>query len=109
MSEEDRRRWDLRYAELRTAADPDLEPPSAFAAFAENLPTTGFALEIACGRGEAALWLASRGMRVLGVDLSPVAIDLARERAARSGLAERCQFEVADLDLGLPDSAQVDL
>jgi SAM-dependent methyltransferase len=41
-------------------------------------------LEIGCGRGSVALRLASNGARVLGVDLSPVAIELANRRATRA-------------------------
>jgi SAM-dependent methyltransferase len=48
-------------------------------------------------------------MDVFAVDVSPVAIDLARELASHSGVAERCRFEVFDLDQGLPESPQVDL
>jgi SAM-dependent methyltransferase len=44
-----------------------------------------------------------------GVDVSPMAIELARRLVQLSGLADRCSFEVHDLDLGLPDGPQVDL
>jgi SAM-dependent methyltransferase len=37
----------------------------------------GRALEIGCGTGTNALWLAGRGFDVLGVDLSPLAIERA--------------------------------
>ena len=43
------------------------------------------------------------------VDVSPVAIDLARELAAQAGVAERCHFAVADLDDGLPAGPTVDV
>ena len=55
------------------------------------------------------MWLAGRGLDYLGVDVSPVAIDLARELVAHHGLGERCQFAVHDLDDGLPDGPQVGL
>jgi len=48
-------------------------------------------------------------MSVLGVDVSPVARDLARQLASRSGVADRCRFEVWDLDEGLPPGLPVDL
>jgi len=54
----------------------------------------GAALEIGCGTGTNALWLAQRGFDVLGVDVSPLAIDQARERL--SAPAPRCRFEVHD-------------
>jgi hypothetical protein len=48
-------------------------------------------------------------MTVLGSDVSPVAVNLARQLAERSGLADRCGFVVHDLDHGLPESGPVEL
>jgi len=107
MTEEDRRRWNTRYTEGPLAPVGDPIAPPIFAAFEDLFPTEGLALEIACGRGSAALWLASRGMDVY--DVSPAAIYLARELLSRSGYAERARFEVFDLDNGLPDSPSVEL
>lgn len=84
-------------------------PPPVFARFAHLFPTAGRALDLACGRGRGTVWLAGRGMEVHAVDVSPVAIDLARRLAALSGVADRCRFEVADLDGGLPEGPPVDL
>jgi SAM-dependent methyltransferase len=55
----------------------------------------GRALEIGCGTGTNALWLASRGFDVLAVDVSPLAIERARSKAAAAS-AGRCRFEVLD-------------
>jgi cyclopropane fatty-acyl-phospholipid synthase-like methyltransferase len=56
-------------------------------------------LDSGCGTGEHALFLAERGMDVIGVDLSPTAIALARQKADERGVA--VEFEIADvLDLG---------
>ncbi|MGA7096592.1 MAG: class I SAM-dependent methyltransferase [Acidimicrobiia bacterium] len=109
MSEEDRRHWDARYADCGLAPIGVAKAPPVFAAHVDLLPTSGLALELACGRGRAALWLAERGMRVHGVDVSPVAIELARELTTLSGVADRCSFEVHDLDDGLPGGPPVDL
>ncbi len=109
MSEEDRRHWDARYNEGGPApVGPDLPPP-VFARFEDLFPTGGLALDVACGRGRGALWLASRGMEIYGVDVSPVAIDLARELVSSSEFADRCRFDVVDLDGGLPECPPVDL
>ena len=109
MSEEDRRDWDRRYTEGGMAPLTESGPPPVFADHEDLLPVTGDALELACGRGRAAVWLAGRGLNYRGVDVSPVAIDLANQLVAHHGLAEMCRFEVHDLDTGLPDGPQVDL
>src|SRR5438552_1798637 len=58
-------------------------------------------IDIGCGTGENALYLASRGHEVTGVDLVPRAVEAARAKAKDRGLAVR--FDVADaLDLGAP-------
>lgn len=83
--------------------------PESFRPFAGRFPTAGSALDIACGDGAAAVWLASRGMTVLGVDVSPVAVRRATGLAAAAGVADRCRFVVADLDAGLPAGPSADV
>ncbi|MBA2317317.1 MAG: class I SAM-dependent methyltransferase [Euzebyales bacterium] len=111
MSEHDRRRWNGRYADggMAPVSEHSPRPPPVFAPFEQLFPTEGHALDLACGRGRSAVWLASRGMEVWGVDVSPVAIGLARELASRYGVADRCRFEAVDLDDGLPEGPLVDL
>jgi len=108
VAERDRHRWDERYAKAEPPAGA-VGPPGAFADHAQEFPTSGRALDVACGQGLAAVWLARRGMDVVGLDISPVAIGQARELARRCGVAERCYFGVADLDDGLPAGPPVDV
>jgi SAM-dependent methyltransferase len=54
-------------------------------------------LDAGCGPGRHALSLARRGIGVVGVDLSPEFIDLARASSDGLGLADRVRFEVGDL------------
>jgi SAM-dependent methyltransferase len=65
-------------------------------------------LEYGCGTGSAGFRLARVGHRVVGIDISSVAVQRAREEAARQGL-ESLTFEVMDAEhLELPD-ASIDL
>jgi SAM-dependent methyltransferase len=109
VTAEDRHRWDERYASQPPALVDAVGPPGLFAAHADAVPVSGKALDLACGRGLGSVWLARRGLDVLGLDISAVAIDQARELARRSGVDGRCRFEVVDLDGGLPPGAPVDV
>jgi SAM-dependent methyltransferase len=100
MTAEERRRWDERHQRPIPVGAPGL--PDRFVPFVDRFPSDGVALELACGRGETSVWLAQRGLDVLGVDISPFAIGAARELAAASGVEARCAFAVHDLDDGLP-------
>lgn len=55
-------------------------------------------LEYGCGPGSQAFELARRGALVSGIDISPVAIEIARAEAREAGLAERITFAVADAE-----------
>jgi SAM-dependent methyltransferase len=70
----DARAWDERYAAagLVWSASPNQLVAAEVGALAP-----GRALDLACGEGRNALWLASRGWRVTGVDFSRVALDKA--------------------------------
>ena len=105
MSSGDAQRWDDRYTALAAASEPG--PPSAFSHLADRFPTEGAALELACGTGQASVWLAQRGMIVTGLDVSPVAIERAVALAAESGVANRCSFLAHDLDQGLPQDGSL--
>lgn len=109
MTAEDRLRWDGVYAE-RGHLDPESAVlPAVFTPFEREFPTAGRALELACGRGGATVWLARRGLEVSGYDASAVAIEGARELAAYWQVADRCRLGVLDLDQGLPPGPPVDV
>jgi SAM-dependent methyltransferase len=109
VSAEDRIRWDRRYASWDGERVDAVGLPAEFDSYADHFPTAGCALDIACGRGAAAMWLARRGLQVCGYDISPVVIGQATELAREHGLADRCRFAVADLDAGLPPGAEVEV
>ncbi|KWX67494.1 bifunctional 2-polyprenyl-6-hydroxyphenol methylase/3-demethylubiquinol 3-O-methyltransferase UbiG [Mycobacterium sp. NAZ190054] len=102
-------RWDRRYAERGPLSTAEVALPARFQPFADVFPAAGHAVELACGRGAAAVWLARRGLTVWACDASEVAITQARDLAERCGQAARCRFEVADLDAGLPPGEQADV
>lgn len=109
VTEEDRHHWDERYAAWGPAPSGPVGPPPVFAAYEHLFPRAGRAMEIACGRGRGAVWLTSRGLDYWGVDISAVAVGFAKDLAARSGIGDRCRFDVVDLDDGLPEGPPVDL
>jgi 2-polyprenyl-3-methyl-5-hydroxy-6-metoxy-1,4-benzoquinol methylase len=103
MTEEDRLHWDEKYSGEGIAPDHSPGLPRVFAAYEHLFPKSGQAIDLACGRGLAVVWLAERGLTVHGVDVSPVAVHFARDLAERNGVSDRCRFDVLDLDFGLPD------
>jgi SAM-dependent methyltransferase len=109
VSDDDRVRWDERYAGREAAPVESVGPPPVFAPFEDIFPTAGHALDLACGQGVGSVWLACRGLDVWGVDVSATAISQARELARRRGVGDRCRFDVVDLDTGLPAGPPVDV
>ena len=109
MTEQDRVHWDEKYSSGGYAPHHAPGPPPVFAAYEDLFPKSGYGIDLACGRGMAAVWLAARGLTVHGVDVSPVAVQFARDLAARSGVGDRCRFDVFDLDVGLSDGPPGDV
>jgi len=101
MSEADRQRWDSRYS--RDTLVMGEAPKPLVLELASALPQSGRALDIACGEGQLAIWLAQRGLDVTAVDISSTGLAKLRARAAALGLAERIDAIEADLDRGLPE------
>jgi 2-polyprenyl-3-methyl-5-hydroxy-6-metoxy-1,4-benzoquinol methylase len=54
-------------------------------------------LDLGCGSGQVSLLAAAMGARVKGIDIAPGLLALAREAAARAGLADRAAFEEGDV------------
>jgi SAM-dependent methyltransferase len=96
--------WDRRYAAVENlwATRPNRFLVSEVA----EIPP-GRALDLACGEGQNAIWLASLGWDVTGVDYSEVAIAKANARAERDGVA--VEFTSADLVEYEPRRAAYDL
>jgi SAM-dependent methyltransferase len=79
-------------------------PNDWLVANAALLPSTGIALDVACGRGRNAFWLAARGLAVDAIDRNPEAIAAVRQEAADRGLAVTAR--VADLETSSSAPAQ---
>lgn len=62
----------------------------------------GYALEVGCGEGADAIWLARRGWQVTAVDVSTVALDRTAEHAVQAGVADRVDVGVYDALGGHP-------
>ncbi len=90
--------WDQRYgeSELVWPADPNI----FLVAEAADLPP-GRALDVACGEGRNAIWLARRGWQVVGADYSPAALRKAAQVAASAGV--EVTFVEADATLRSPE------
>ncbi len=96
--------WNRRYegSELVWTARPN----RFLVAEAEGL-APGRALDLACGEGRNAVWLAEQGWQVVGVDFSDVAIAKARQLADARGVA--VEWVVADLLAYGPEQRGFDL
>jgi 2-polyprenyl-3-methyl-5-hydroxy-6-metoxy-1,4-benzoquinol methylase len=91
----------------KTSWDEQADPQASFDNFVmrpfleESLagsakPLDGLsALEIGCGSGPVSCFLAARGLAVRGIDVSPTALEMARDNAAQRGI--RVQFDSADI------------
>ncbi len=68
---------------------------------AADLPP-GTALDLGCAEGGDAVWLAERGWRVVGADVSATALGRAEKRAVAAGVADRITWEQHNLAESFP-------
>src|ERR1700675_2509912 len=87
--------WDERH---RAAAEHDDATPLPLLIETASEMKPGRALDLACGAGRNALWLAEHGWSVTAVDGSPAAIELVRKRAEQRRV--NVNLQVADLEKG---------
>lgn len=97
----DREQWRARYR--RGDASTTSEPTRTLRQYAEELPA-GRALDVATGAARDALFLAGRGYEVDALDISRVALTLARDRAEEQGVSVNwIQADIATFPL--PEAA----
>ena len=90
-TEDTRAKWDARYA----GAEPGPAPLEVLADNAHLLPREGTALDLACGLGGSALFLARHGLTTFAWDLSPVAVQVLQQGAGDLPLTAQVRDVVA--------------
>ena len=100
-----REAWEARYRSRAEGIWSGQPNAVLVAEVAELAP--GTALDVGCGEGADAMWLAERGWQVTGVDISQVALDRAAAQGAARGL--RVDWVQADLLAEPPAEAAFDL
>jgi SAM-dependent methyltransferase len=100
--------WDERYRSSNRIWSGNPNPQ--LVAHATEL-TPGSALDVGCGEGADAIWLATRGWRVTALDVSTVALERAAGHARDAGedVADRITWLQADLLDWDPPVDQFDL
>lgn len=78
--------WDERYTQGRPRWDTGITPPEVVEVVEGGQIPAGNALDIGCGTGTNVIYLARHGFRVVGVDLSELAISKARDKAEKVGV-----------------------
>lgn len=94
QAEPEREAWNERYrGHTRVwSGNPNVELARQVADLAP-----GRALDLGCGEGADAVWLAGRGWKVAAVDVSDVALGRAAEHAAAAGMADAIEFQHRNL------------
>ncbi len=96
-------RFAERYAAQDVPWDAELPPPEIMAVVEEEREP-GRALDLGCGYGRTAIYLAQHGWQVDGVDFVPDAIAEANRRAQKAGVADKARFHVGSVaELGFLD------
>lgn len=93
--ESDRFRWNEKHAAKTGSGDPDV----FFLKHADSL-ILGQTLDLACGRGRHALYLATLGHKVTAADISDVALDYLQKRAVGNGI----ELQIVQADLDQPEN-----
>lgn len=98
--------WDERYRGRDRLFSG--EPNGVLVAEAARL-RPGRALDVGCGEGGDAVWLASRGWLVQGLDIAPTALERARVLAGRAGVADRVEWVLGDVAAAPLEAGAFDL
>ncbi|MEU0937687.1 MULTISPECIES: class I SAM-dependent methyltransferase [unclassified Embleya] len=91
--------WDARYAESTRIWSG--KPNVTLVRETSDLPP-GRALDVGCGEGGDAIWLAKRGWRVTAIDVSRIALERAAEHAKEEQVADLIDWQWHDLGATFP-------
>lgn len=95
--------WEGRYRERPQIWSGNVN--ATLAALVDGMPI-GTALDLGCGEGADAVWLAERGWQVTAVDISATALERGAAQADRQGLAARIDWVRRDLSAdGVPEGS----
>ena len=107
MSHEDRTKWDQKYKDkpqlLRSREESHLL--RTYIKKESGL----YALDLACGAGRNALYLAENGYKVEAVDIAAVALETLQSEVTKRGLEDRLLTRLMDLDAYRTEIEQFDL
>jgi SAM-dependent methyltransferase len=92
--------WNERYSESTRIWSG--KPNAALVTEVAGL-TPGTALDLGCGEGGDAIWLAQQGWRVTGVDVSAVALERAARHAAEAGVGDKIDWQRHELGKSFPE------
>jgi SAM-dependent methyltransferase len=87
--------WDDRYRDGDLPWDTGRPSSELKRVLTHNAIQPCRALEIGCGTGTNSVWLAQQGFDITGVDIAPLAVQRAEQRARAAGVKAR--FVVADV------------
>ncbi len=95
--------WEARYASAERvwSGNPNALLVEHVGAIA--VPAGGRALELGCGEGADAIWLARQGWQVLATDIARSGLRKAAEHAAEAGVASSIEWAQYDLAEAFPD------
>lgn len=88
--------WDERYSQRHSRGEHIIKEPLPLLVRIVDGLKPGHALDLACGTGRHAIFLAERGWRVTAIDASSVGIELAKETARGRGV--EVDWRVADME-----------
>ena len=91
--------WDVMYLFKKTPWDTAITPPEIVSMIESGKVPIGRALDLGCGTGINAIYLAQHGFAVTGIDVSRRAIALAKRKTRSAQLTDRVRLERGDVTL----------